>query len=133
MKKPSYKLEDFLLACGETPSKIIPIEDTLNDARKIFKLKTKSELLDFISNGGLEKLEYINTKPWEKNPNPSVPILVDAYHFKSLFMLGYIAFFKNNTTGYWMIKSFHLSDQRNTELEIKLQDHLKRIKGKNNG
>jgi hypothetical protein len=133
MKKPTYSLEDFLLTCGETPSKVFPIYDTLDDARNIFKLKTKSELLDFILNGGLENLEFINSKIWEENPSPSVPIFVDAYHFKSLYMLGYIAFFKNNSNGNWMIKSFHLSDQRNTELEIKLKDHLKKIKGKNNG
>jgi len=39
-----------------------------DDARNDFGLKTSGEILRFIANGGLEQLEFINSKPWGNNP-----------------------------------------------------------------
>ena len=73
-----------------------------------------------ISNDGLEELTFINTKKWENNPNKIQPILIDAYEFKSMYKLGYIAFMYNNKTNKWNIKSFHLSDNRDISIEMAL-------------
>lgn len=118
---PNYDYEEFRKACGENPENVIPIGDTLKDSDEDFKLRTKSELLNFISDGGPENLKFVNTKVWEKNPNPRIPIMIDAYEFKSLSKLGYLAFMKNEKTGKWLIKSFHLSTNRNTTMEDALK------------
>ena len=102
---PSYLFSDFKLCCIENPKSVIPWKDALDDA-SYFGLKTKSALLNFIGNDGLENLMFINTKKWEENPNKSLTIFVDAYEFTSLYRFGYIAFFYNKNTGYWNIKSF---------------------------
>jgi len=46
-----------------------------------YGLKTSGEILRFIANGGLEQLEFINSKPWENNP------VVDAFK-KAVFIPG---------------------------------------------
>ncbi|MCU0824414.1 MAG: hypothetical protein MUF77_07205 [Leptospira sp.] len=119
---PNYSYEEFRQACDETPENVIPIGDTLKNAEGDFQIRTKSELLNFISDGGPENLKFVNTKVWEKNPSPNSPIMVDAYEFKSLSKLGYLAFMRNEKSGKWLIKSFHLSTNRNTTME----DALKR-------
>jgi hypothetical protein len=109
MHKPYYKYEDFRKACGENMDSVIPIGRTLDDAKKLFSLYPKSVLLSFIYNNGLEKLEYLNTKEWEKNQDKKNPLMVDAYEFKTNYKTGYIAFMYNEMTLKWIIKSFHLS------------------------
>lgn len=116
-----YKNNDFINACSNDPKNVIPIGNVLRDASEDFNLRTKSNLLKFISNNGLEDLQFINTKNWEKNPNKSNPIKVDAYEFRTMDRLGYIAFFYNDKTNKWIIKSFHLSDNRNPTMMIALQ------------
>jgi hypothetical protein len=61
------------------------------------------QILEFISDGGLEQPQHINSKLLEKNFE-DIPIMVDAYGFYSGFIYGYIAFFKSKT-GHWVIKS----------------------------
>lgn len=112
-KNPYYDFEEFKRACDEDKDNVLPIESVLEDAEEFFNLRTKTQLLDFISNNGLENLEFINKKDWENNPNPIIPIKVDAYEFRSMFKLGYIAFMHNLQTKKWLIKSFHLSKNMN--------------------
>jgi hypothetical protein len=114
--EPTYNLEDFIVCCDKNPEGIHMIGDTLKDAQNIFRLYTKSAVLEFIANDGLENIIFINTKPWEKNPDSTVRIFVDAYEFTTGGILGYIAFFKNKK-GEWVIKSFHQSDERSGVME----------------
>lgn len=80
-----------------------------------------SLLIDDSNGNGLEELEFINTKPWERNPDKGNTIFVDAYEFRTLNKLGYIAFMRNNKTMKWLIKSFHLSDNKNPVMLIAMQ------------
>ena len=93
----------------------------LNNAANIFNLRTKSDLFNFISNNGLEDMQFVNTKNWENNPDKNNPVKVDAYEFRSMSVLGYIAFFYNDKTKKWIIKSFHLSEHTNPAMMIALQ------------
>jgi len=109
-KQPYYDVDAFLKACkGWKRLRVVVLKKALDDARNDFGLKTSGEILRFIANGGLEQLEFINSKPWENNPDPSWPMIVDGYEFVSLMKRGYVAFMYNKITGYWTIKSFHIS------------------------
>ena len=116
-----YNINDFINACSKEPKNVIPIGNVLRDASEDFNLRTKFDLLKFISNEGLEELQFVNTKNWEKKPDKNNPIKVDAYKFRTMDRLGYIAFFYNEKTNKWIIKSFHLSDDRNPAMMIALQ------------
>jgi hypothetical protein len=113
--KPAYNLEDFITCCDKKPDEIQMFDDAIKDAQYIFHLYTRNDVLAFIANNGLEKITFINTKPWEKNPDPT-DIFVDAYEFITGGILGYIAFFTNKK-GKWVIKSFHQSDERSGIME----------------
>lgn len=111
-KQPYYDLGVFLKACRVSARPhVVVLKKAQDDARNDFGLKTSGEILRFIANGGLEQLEFINSKPWENNPDPSKPLIVDGYEFVSLMKRGYVAFMFNTITGYWTIKSFHISDE----------------------
>ncbi|MFW5879806.1 MAG: hypothetical protein ACOCUV_03170 [bacterium] len=114
-KRPYYNFNDFKTACS-SGANVIPINTVLDDANKDFNLKTKKELLNFIANNGLEELSHINQTPLRKTNIPH-DIIVDAYHFKTLDRLGYIAFFQNHKMQ-WIIKSFHISDRASTPFKI---------------
>jgi len=114
---PYYDYEQFKQACESQQDNVIPWGSVKRDAKDIFKLYTEEELLNFIANGGLEELKFVNTKEWEKNPNKSNKIEVDAYEFKTLGIRGYIAFMFNKITQKWIIKSFHMSDQSNDTMK----------------
>jgi hypothetical protein len=124
--KPAYNLGDFILGCDKNPEGIHMFGDTLKDAQNIFHLNTKSAVLEFIANNGLEDINFINTKLWEKNPDPTVKIFVDAYEFMTGGILGYIAFFKTKK-GEWVIKSFHQSNERSGIMEDAFR--MARLKG----
>jgi hypothetical protein len=102
----AYDIEVFIAACGDS-LQVAVFDQPENDAREHFGLKNKKAIRAFIFNDGLEKLRYINTLPWEKNPDPG-EILVDAYGFYSGPKQGYLAFFLSSKTNRWVIKSFHL-------------------------
>lgn len=118
---PKYDIGDFFKCCNERKNEVIPLNPVPADAESCFGLKTKSELLDFIGNNGLEDLQFVNTKEWENNPNKKETIWVDAYEFRSMYKLGYIAFMYNEKTSKWLIKSFHLSENRNNAMAIALR------------
>lgn len=113
---PSYSFENFKNACNDK-NRVFIFGGAIEDAYHCFQLKTKPEILEFISNDGLEHRSFLNTKPWENNPHPEKPIMVDAYEFRSRAILGYIAFFYNELTDKWSIKSFKLSQNANTLVE----------------
>jgi hypothetical protein len=117
---PKYDIFEFFRCCNENKSDVVPLKRALDDANSYFGLKTKSNLLDFIGNNGMEDLKFVNTKEWENNPDKTTPIYVDAYQFRSMCKLGYIAFMFNKKTLKWLIKSFHLSENRNTTMEMAL-------------
>jgi hypothetical protein len=110
---PYYNYEDFKRACQNDVDNVIPINDVLKDASTDFNLRTKSELLGFIYNDGFDDLWFLNKKDWENNPDPANPIIVDAYEFRTMYKRGYMAFMYNVNTKKWIIKSFHLSKNRN--------------------
>jgi hypothetical protein len=118
---PHYDFEKFRKACEEEKHNVIPIDDVLKDADYFFNLRTKTQLLEFISNHGLEDLSFVNTKEWENNPCKENPIKVDAYEFRSRYKMGYIAFMYNPQTGKWLIKSFNLSKNTNPSMMFALQ------------
>ncbi|MDH4318550.1 MAG: hypothetical protein OEV64_09195 [Desulfobulbaceae bacterium] len=120
---PYYNYDEFRKACGEDMQNVIWINPVPKDAKELFNLKNKQELLLFIYNDGLESLSFKNTKPWENNPRKDKPVFVDAYEFRSLGKLGYLAFFYNEA-GKWIIKSFHLSENRNLSMEIAIKKAL---------
>ena len=99
---------------------MVLVNPVLKDATAGFNLRTTKAVLDFVANDGLENREFVNSKKWENNPDKNNPIIVDAYEFTTISRRGYIAFFKNATTQKWIIKSLHLSDQRNPAMAIAL-------------
>src|SRR5271157_3839260 len=118
-KGPEYAFEAFKKACSD---KLVQfIDDSLRDADDDFNLKGREAVLEFISNEGLEKLEFINRTPWRKNWLPDVQIFVDAYHFRTGGMLGYLAFLFSPITKRWVIKSFKLDGERNMAMEEALR------------
>ena len=117
---PKYDIFEFIRCCDENKNDVVPLKSALDDANSCFGLKTKSNLLDFIGNNGMEDLKFVNTKEWENNPNKTFKIYVDAYEFQSMCKLGYIAFMYNEKTLKWIIKSFHLSENRDTTMEMAL-------------
>lgn len=121
--KPTYKLNNLISACIKGVSKAYISKGAMETARSDFNLNTQDSVLGFIGNSGLESPSFINSNPWENNPNPENLIMVDAYSFYSGSLYGYIAFFYQPETKRWIIKSF----KRNNSLMRK--KHFKSIIG----
>ena len=102
---PHYDFQDFVRACGER-GKVYVQKDARANAKHDFNLRTEREILEFILNDGLENMRFINSAPWGNNPDPSIPIEVDAYRFSSGTRHGYFAYLFNKHTKKWHIKSF---------------------------
>ncbi len=109
-KGPSYQLKDLEQGCCVNSSKVIVMRLAKDTARKDFKLKTQDAVVQFIAYGGLENPSFINSKPWENNPDPGL-IMIDAYGFYSGCTFGYLAFLYHPKTQHWTIKSFKKNDQ----------------------
>lgn len=129
----AYSLNDFKAACRRK-KRVIATKDALRDAEMTFNLKTQDEVLDFIGNDGLQDQVLKNRKLWEKNPNPELKIMVDAYTFKNGGIPGYIAFYYNPLTKNWIIKSFKLNRESSFPLwnalsAFDIRDIPKRLKG----
>jgi hypothetical protein len=126
-KNPSYKFSNFKKACKDR-NKIAIHSIARKEACKFFNLCTEKAILNFIKNDGLENLLFLNTKPWEQNPNKTT-IMVDAYEFTSGNKKGYIAYIYNKNTNKWFIKSFHLSENMNDQMAqaIKKSELLKKL------
>lgn len=103
----AYDLNNLIKACGKI-NYVKVLGKAQESAGTDFGLYTEQAVCDFINDGGLEKPQYINTKPWENNPDPGL-ILIDAYSFYSGPKQGYLAFFFSIKTDRWLIKSFKLN------------------------
>lgn len=115
-----YNYNEFKEACGVTGN-VVVFSNAEKGAEMYFNLYPKSVLLSFIYNNGLDDLSFLNTKKWEKNPDKENVIMVDAYEFRSLNKLGYIAFMKSCVTKKWIIKSFKISENSNNAMALALQ------------
>ncbi|NOU23582.1 MAG: hypothetical protein HOO93_17680 [Methyloglobulus sp.] len=105
----SYDLNNFIAACGNN-NQVILIGNAKKTASEDFGLHTTKDVLDFISNGGLENINFLNTKTWDNKPHTiQVAIFVDAYSFHSGSKHGYLAIMFNPATKKWLIKSFKLN------------------------
>ena len=113
-----YNFEEFRLACSKDSFKVIVFDCAEKGAEKYFGLCPKSRILRFIYNRGLERLRYLKTRKWEKNPNPQKPIYIDSYEFYSKNKLGYIAFMHNGIK--WILKSFKLSKRKLSPIESEI-------------
>lgn len=104
----SYDINEFIADCSDA-KKVHVAYKALETAAQDFGIESEQKkILEFISNGGLEKLNFINSEIWDANPNPAIPAMVDAYGFYSGFKFGYMAFLKNPLpkTKKWLLKSF---------------------------
>jgi hypothetical protein len=104
--RPSYSVTEFKTACKRGRTKVRIKSGARETAKTDFRLNKVKDILNFIGYGGLEKMEFINTKPWKNNSEPTIPIMVDSYGFYSWHLYGYIAFMFNENTEEWAIKSF---------------------------
>lgn len=114
-------LKEFIAACRETPGQVFLWQSAQRDARGLLKLDSKEELLAFISNGGLERVEKEHVKVWEKNPYPEKPKIIHSYKFFTNALPLYIAIFFNEELGTWIIKSFHEPKDKNPTLANQLK------------
>ena len=118
-QQPKYAIEDFIKDCQDKEN--IAVEyGVLASATKDFMLRTKSELLAFITNGKMEELEFINSIPY-RNSNEIPQPFCDAYTFKSGYSSGYISLFVSQKSKKWVIKSFHRSKEGDTTLALALE------------
>lgn len=78
----------FRAACWKDKSSIFVFPAALKKADEFFNLRTKTQLLQFIANNGLEDLKFVNKTDWKNNPDPNNPVMIDAYEFRSMFKLG---------------------------------------------
>jgi hypothetical protein len=85
---PAYNILEFIKACGE-PNMVF-VHDRAQNGAGYFNIYHKEKLLYFISQDGLEDVDFILKKPWEKNPNKSVTIYLDSYNFFTGDKYGYI-------------------------------------------
>ncbi|CAG36774.1 hypothetical protein [Desulfotalea psychrophila] len=109
-------LKKFCAICSEEPKKVAINRQVSSDASNILGLHTKEAIKAFVGDGGIETPTYINSKIWEKNPNPENKMTVYAYSFTSLHEQLYLAFFHNYLTGFWVLKSLHKTNNPNPTL-----------------
>jgi hypothetical protein len=112
----TYDFKVFLEACGRPESMLIK-GTMIERARIDFGLNSKADILKFIINDGLKELSFQYTTPLLRKDGSPTGKMIDAYHFRSLGKLGYLAFFLNENKQIWTIKSFHISDTANTTLK----------------
>ncbi len=131
---PYNRLKDFVSACGVGTEKVFVRYDAERDAgNPPFKLKTTNQILLFIANDGLEKLQHKNTEEWKVAPKKHKGTLVDAFYFSSGNKQGYIAFMYLRKNKMWHIKSL----KENTDARLRISKEAQKIlssgrKGGNN-
>ena len=123
-RNKAYDLEVFLAACCSSRAIVIIDPPVFVTTRSFLNLGLKDQVLDFLISEGIEDLKYINTLPWEKNPQ----LLVDAYEFladkgKPNEKCCYLAFLKT-LTNKWFIKSLH---EQKDEFRVLHQDGVKQL------
>jgi len=119
----SYSLEAFLQACKE--GEVAVTRGVVESASVDLGLQSKSEILLFFVHGGIENgLVFVNSAEWMNNPNPSVRVMVDAYTFLSDHKRCYFAFMYFESSGSWMLKSLHISEDSNSIMQAALRKFL---------
>ena len=113
---PAYDLGVFVGACRKAAS-VFVAGGAMETARRDFGLNSQPEVVAFIGNGGLEHPVHANTAPWQNNPDPSDPILVDSYNFYSGSRYGYMAFFRAPSAN-WVVKSFKANDRPDPRVRL---------------
>lgn len=109
----SYDIHTFIHAC-KAKKKVFVSRGAQEDASRDLGLHGTNEILFFLAFGGLDcELEFVNTKEWENDPDPSHMTKVDAYTFLSDYKRCYLAFLRFSPTGNWLIKSLHLEPGSN--------------------
>lgn len=101
------ELKKFITACEHQPTDVIIQKRPKDDASRILGLHTQEDIKDFIANDGIELPIVFTKSPWRNNPTPEKEKIVHAYKFKSVHEQLYIAFFYNDETGKWILKSLH--------------------------
>ena len=123
-RRPKYEFNEFKSACAD--GKATVLKGAMETAERDFGFKTQERVLDFIAEGGLELITHANTADLEKTHMAVKPV-VDSYDFYSGTDFGYLAFWKNENNGVWIIKSFKANDkqdQRNFSLRDAVQKAL---------
>ena len=101
---PYYKIDKLKEACRKR--NVVFIGSSVTDAT-YFGFIGKEAVCSYLVSSMFKPTEFVNSKPWENNPDPDHEIIVDAYHFMVEGKTGYLAFFYNDRTQKWIIKSFH--------------------------
>lgn len=133
--QPKYDIENFIKDCQD-PKNIELEYGVLASASRDFDLQTRKELLEFISKGRMESLEFVNSIPYRKSSDIPPPFC-DAFTFTSGYSSGYISIFASKGSKKWVIKSFHRSNEFDNSLAFALEKagllFRNRKKGGNNG
>ena len=122
---PCYDFNDFISACGRGGVEVWP--PALRDAKYFgIRDRDKRKILEFISNGGLEYPDFIDSLPLRSSSETPQP-LVDDYSFWSGCKKGYIAFFYSQKESQWEIKSFkeHMDYDNQLTAGLKRLDEIK--------
>ena len=117
---PCYKMEDFISACAKGVSEVSIRRQATIDAEYFgFHRRDSRRILKFISQKGLENLQFINSSPLRKTAEKPPPV-IDAYSFRTGGKMGYISFYKQPRDGKWKIKSLKRHEQSNNALAEQL-------------
>ena len=110
---PKYDLTEFINACSDERNVVVPVS-VLNDAQRLYNLRSKKQLLDAIYAKDVRIVDFVNCKELEKDSfvdratGEIIPVFVDAYYFCYTGDEGYLAFhvvpIQHNK---WRLKSFH--------------------------
>ena len=111
-ESPKYDLTEFINACSDERNVVVPVS-VLNDAQRLFNLRSKKQLLDAIYAKDVHITDFVNCRELEKNnfrdkSGNAIPVLVDAYYFCYTGDDGYLAFhIIPIPPNKWRLKSFH--------------------------
>ena len=109
---PFYKLNDFINACSDE-RRVTVTRSVLEDAQRLFNLRSKKQILDAIYSENVEINDLVNSRELEKNKykdktGATIPVYVDAYYFTYTGEEGYLAFYLTPLPpNKWLLKSFH--------------------------
>jgi hypothetical protein len=125
--EPKYDFNKLKTACkfALNGSREVEINNgAFNDAKSVFGIKNKAELLTAVINMSLSEMKFIQTRNLKKTSEVPPP-KVDSYIFVYKFIDGYLAFYLSEYSGRWVIKSFKKYDEeygrKQTDLGRQLQ------------
>lgn len=100
---PCYDISDLVRDCS-FPGRVIVRKTARESAKQHFDLITQERIIDFVSNGVFEEIEYENTDEIDEGSDSGATF--DAHIFRIGPKHVYFAFYKRSN-GIWVIKSFH--------------------------